>query len=438
MMVSSRDIQIANTPLALDPPLDFIGGIKRGFEMNLRMGLPPDCRGEQFCEVAKKLLGANAALQISTVINPPDVTLSAAVSDLQITSGLILKSVGFAASFPKLSLQFYGSLQINVDKSSPPLLLTASIGIKGASVTLGASMTGIWRKAFGIERLSIGNIIIELGITATLGAPSILIGGEIAIGKGCYTPTNQFDLNSPCIGGAVYVSVNPGNPASNWFAGELMNLDIKHIISAFTDIKPDPKVIPAPILNSGFPGKTVISFCPMGGCVVPGREYPRGFQLKGTLNIFDITAKVDILVEMGVGIKIDAELSPINLANGLIIAWFSKTDKSRGPRFILDITYANMAAATIKLNCYVKVLVFETQAAIDISPMNYEVSFTAQYYLFTATFSLRASIGARMSGCLMISNFSNSFFPLLTSLYLLTRQTSESRLLSTWSRFMRS
>jgi len=409
MMISSREIQIANTPLALDPPLDFIGGIKRGFEMNLRMGLPPDCAGQQFCEVAKKLLGANAALQISTVINPPDVTLSASVTDLQITSGLILKSVTFAASFPKLTLQFAGTIQINADKSGPPLELTATVGIKGASVMLGASMTGMWRRAFGIERLAIGNIIVELGITATLGAPSILIGGEVVIGKNCPFPVPE---KSHCISGAVYVSINPADPTSNWFAGEMTNMDFRRLITAFTDIK-NLDAIPAPILNSGFPGKSVISLCPLGGCAVMGREYPKGFQLKGTLNILDVTAKVDILIDMGVGMKVSVELSPITLANGLIKAWYSKDDRTKGPHFKLDVTYAEMTGAVIKLNCYVKVLVFETQAMIDISPMDYALAFTAQYFAFTATFSFKASIGARLRG------FSAGALPWLASSHLI-------------------
>jgi hypothetical protein len=170
----------------------------------------------------------------------------------------------------------FGSISLNVDKGSPPLLLDAKIALKGASVMLGASMTGIWRKAFGWDRLSVGNLVLELGITAALGAPAILIGGELAVGRRCYTADNQFDLNSGCIGGAIYLSINPGNPASNFFGGEINNLQMKNIITAFTDLKPDPKMIPAPLLNSGFPGKNVLSFCPMGGCIVPGREF-RGY-----------------------------------------------------------------------------------------------------------------------------------------------------------------
>lgn len=282
LIVSSQNYELSGSPMAFGPPLGHLTSIARGFTMNLRMGLPPDCQGKQFCEVMVKLLGKDAALQIGMVINPPDITFSAAVTDIKLKEGLYLNAAGFSASVgPSPSLMLFGSLSINVDKSQPPLILEAHIGVKGPSVVLGATLTGIWRKAMGWDRLNIGNIVIEIGISATLGLPAMLIGGEVAIGKNCYTSDNKFDLNSPCIGGAVYVSINPSNPGSNWFGGELNNLDLKHIISAFTDIKPDPKKIPQPILNSGFPGKTIVSFCPMGGCVAPGHEYPMGFYLKG-------------------------------------------------------------------------------------------------------------------------------------------------------------
>lgn len=404
LIVSSRDATLSNTPLVLEPPLDFVTGIRRGFELSLRMGLPPDCGGQPFCEVMKKILGANAALQIRTVVNPPDVMLSAAVTDIRITDGLLLKSVGFSASFPKPELMLSGSMALVLDRSRAPLVFEAHIGLKGGSVVLGATMTGIWERAFGWDRLNLGNIIIELGITAVLGAPSFIVGSEIAIGRNCYTPSYQFNQNSGCIGGALYVSFDPSDPSNNWFGGELNNLDIKHIITAFTDLTPNPSVIPAPLLNSGLPGKTVVSYCPKGNCVVPGRTFPQGFYLKGTLNIFDVTAKVELSIDPGKSIKLDAELSPFTLAGGLIKAYYSKDDASKGPRLKLDIAYASMAAATIQLNAYVKVLAFETQAVIAISPMDYYISFTAQYLLFTCTFSFKASISSSLGRSLHLGH----------------------------------
>ncbi len=58
-----------------------------------------------FCDVVKKLLGPNAALQISANINPPDVTLGAAVTDIQISQNVLLKAAGFSASFPALRVE---------------------------------------------------------------------------------------------------------------------------------------------------------------------------------------------------------------------------------------------------------------------------------------------------------------------------------------------
>ncbi|KAI9016835.1 hypothetical protein DFJ74DRAFT_678582 [Hyaloraphidium curvatum] len=396
LIISSSSRYVEGTPMAFDPPLQYIPEIKRGLSLNLRMGLPPDCGGQQFCEVMVMLLGQDAALQISAVVNPPDVTVSAGVSDLRITDGLVLQQVGFEASFPALRLMLVGALQLHVDKSQPPITLSAFIGVKSASVILGGSMKGIWRRAFGWERLNVGNLILEVGITATLGAPSVLLGGEVAIGKNCYTPDNQFDVKSQCIGGSVYLSIDPANPQNNWFGGEISNIDFKTIIAAFTGIRISPDIIPAPILNSGFPGKNTLSLCPMGGCVVPGREFPMGFFFKGTLNILDVTADAEISINPAAGIRVKASLTPLKLGDGLIMAYFSRTDRKRGPMLDLNLQMAQPTAISLQLNAFVRVLMFEVDAQVSISPTRYSVGFAATYYEFRADFKFEASIGARL------------------------------------------
>ncbi|KAI9032065.1 hypothetical protein DFJ74DRAFT_320982 [Hyaloraphidium curvatum] len=411
IIISSKTMELTNSALALYSPLDYIGSIHRGLELNLRMGLPKTCSG--FCDVMKQLLGPDVGLQVMVIVDSSSVVLGAGVTDVKITDGLTLQSVKFEASFSKSAgamMKLIGTLMLDVDSSQPPLIFDAYVGVKGASVLLGGKMKGIWRKAFGWDRLAVGNLVLEVGITAALGAPSILIGGEVAIGKNCYTSSDTFDLsNNKCFGGAVYIGTDPVNPQSNWFAGELNNVDLRHIIGAFTDNEPDESVFPKPLLNSGFPGKLQVSYCPAGGCEVPGHSFGMGFYLNGTINIFDVTARAEILVYPSKQIKLDFELSPLNLANGLIVAYYSKEDSSRGPRLKLDIEYARMDKATLLLNGYVKVFLFEVEAAIEISPTHYKIEFEASYFAFHASFLLQAQIGARLA-FRMQAEFSMSHF----------------------------
>ncbi|KAI9004474.1 hypothetical protein DFJ74DRAFT_416990 [Hyaloraphidium curvatum] len=393
-VASSRDLAL-DGPMVLDAPLDFLPSIKRGLSIGLQMGLPSDCGGSGFCDVMVSLLGRDVRLQIGAGISPPDIALSAAVSNLRISSGLTLTAVGFSASFPSTALFLSGSIALTVDADRDPLQLQARIGVKGASVVLGASMTGIWRSAFGWDRLSIGNIVLEVGITAALGAPSILVGGQVAIGRGCYGPDFSFLPDAPCIGGSIYVSFDPVNPQNNWFAGDMTQLDVKRIILAFTDVAPDPSIIPAPLLNSGFSGPTSISLCPGGNCAAPGRQYQQGFFLNGTLNILDVTARVQISVSMGRGIKLLVELDPVKLAGGLIEIYRSKQDTDRGPILNVALEYDRATELGLTLSAYVKVFMFQLETIVSITPTEYILSFSQKFFVFDVSFRFQAAIGSR-------------------------------------------
>lgn len=109
-----------------------------------------------------------------------------------------------------------------------------------------------------------------------------------------------------------------------------------------------------------------------------------------------MTCKAEISVNPGTGIRIKGELSPLKLADGLIIAYYSKTEQKKGPMIDLNLEYANPAEIRLELHAYVKVLIFEVDAQISLSPMHYQIQFSTNFFMFRASIMFKASIGARL------------------------------------------
>lgn len=131
--------------------------------------------------------------------------------------------ISIAITNPELSIGYKATIEVMVQEE--PLIFVASVTVKivEVSITLRLEMQGMWRRAFGIKKLSIGNIIGELGITVTPPwINTIMLGGQVEIG----------DPGDPePIVGKFYFKVNIKDPTESWFYGSITKLTLQDVFS---------------------------------------------------------------------------------------------------------------------------------------------------------------------------------------------------------------
>lgn len=149
----------------------------------------PDVKLSDSCTMKQLRMFMNMALDVSDV---PKLKFGLSVTFVTIVSGE--------------TLSFDGSVYVNVADQS---------------VNIKIAMIGLWKGAFGIKKLSIGNIAGEIGLTATPPWLYLLaLGGQVNIG----------DPKDPKpIVGKVYFKINLHDPNQNYFYGSLSKLTIQDI-----------------------------------------------------------------------------------------------------------------------------------------------------------------------------------------------------------------
>lgn len=109
--------------------------------------------------------------------------------------------------------------------------------------------------------------------------------------------------------------------------------------------------LPKVLKESGFPSGLLVSFS-LDQVEVPGLVIQAGFRLNGTLNILGFTVSCDIVIDVPRSIKIDIHMSPLNLANGLLMLYKSRNDPSKGPMFFADIKILPVPSVDVRASGY--------------------------------------------------------------------------------------
>ena len=178
----------------------------------------------------------------------------------------------------------------------------------------------MWHNAFGLKFLSFGNAHAGATIIPESGTLQALsLGGTIYIGT---NPGKELVLKA-------YGGFNFANPLTNYFYGKVNHATIASILAAFGVSNVN---LPRVLAQSGFPKGLESSFSLVQTVPVPGVVIPAGYKLNGTINILGYTLSVLFYIDLpakAMGMSI--EMSPLNLAGGLIRMYRSATDTTHGP-----------------------------------------------------------------------------------------------------------
>ncbi|XP_074608868.1 uncharacterized protein LOC141863292 [Acropora palmata] len=361
-----------------------------------------DCGKEPVCTFGKILMGKNSWLKFHGGINTAGVKIFAGVYDIPIQGELKFSKVelfvevkyGKASVLP--SLGFTIELDVPVkgevdDKGEK--LPGSSLQLGGTlSVTAAAEigttlyMKGMWRKAFGLSFLSIGNIEIGFTVTVAAGLPTeFKFNGRLEIGHDCQGK-DDFEVQGRCISGEALIGVS-ANPAKQYIYGELSAVTLGKILRMLGS----KLQLPPAVEQSGFPKGLIISASwadqkvPYAGAT---KNIKKGVFIQGKINILGFAPTVEILLN-DKEIKFDLDLDPIKLSDKVEV-FRSLKEKKKGPKF-----YLHAKRSPLQAEIYIEgaVIIFGNELGIKFKLTNERIEAEVAVNLFNV-FKAAVSISA--------------------------------------------
>lgn len=146
-------------------------------------------------------------------------------------------------------------------------------------------MIGDWVGAFGIQRLTISNVMGEIGVTIRPPWLAVLaLGGTIRIG----------DVNDPSpIVGKLYFRIDTTDPTQNYFFGSVEQLTFGNIFTKILGVNVN---LPSFLASTGF-NFAMISYAQIDVAATAYMDFiPAGFRFSGQVNLFGKTASCTVVV----------------------------------------------------------------------------------------------------------------------------------------------
>ena len=349
--------------------------ISEGISVSTRLGWPSSCGSDAFCRVMKKLLGGGTLTLQGTFRSVRYFSITAGVSDVKLGGGIVLKRAG---------LQFVGGVETSVglvgsiELKSPAVTLNAAIKLTPSGVKLEASMSGCLHRVFGLQVLSLCNLLLSMTI-APVPVPitGLEFGGRIELGK-------RECSKGKLITAEAYVGLN-ADPSQNFFYADIGELTFQTLVDAFCM----NVALPKPLRDTGFPRGVYFSYSLLGKHIEHARiTIPAGLMLKGTVNIFGVSARMELILSP-TRFKVLVELSPLNIL-GVLKMYKSRSEKSKGPIFRVDIGATRMPV--IEISGFVEVLGISVEGRLLISDRKFEIFVEGRIFGLIKA-SLRISAG---------------------------------------------
>ncbi|KAK3701098.1 hypothetical protein QZH41_015878, partial [Actinostola sp. cb2023] len=325
--------------------------IKRSVPQGLFIGaeliLPKDCKGNKFCEICKNIVGPTATAYINGLIEWKKVTVKAGFRNIHLGHGFYFHKLelyviaDWNSTAKHIKIGFKAEIKIPVNGKiyrdgiiapSNDLILGGVIEYDFSKSEVSGKLyfKGMWRRAFFINWLALGNIVF--GVTYLVGAPVPITGVQFGMraefGYDCLVATD-FAVDGHCFGGAGYVGV--GKP--QFYYAEITALTIGKICRMIsTRIK-----LPDPIDQTGFPEGAKVSFSSdnVDLRAMEGPYIYKGFLIKGRVNVFGWSIFAHIQISETV-LLINLQPDPIKIA-GIFALVRSPTNDKKGPYFYVHV-----------------------------------------------------------------------------------------------------
>ena len=362
------------------PTLKTLGPIKKGLTISAILSLPP-CNDDPICNLIKPIVGDKTLQLTTTIADTNAFTVSAAVSNIKLSGGVTLQSVGVELAVKSTAAPAFGiACQLRLDE--PALLFYGAFRANPTGeLEAELQMIGIWERAFGLNWLSIGNVIMKVKFVPGAAPTAFELGGEVHIGNPD-RPERQLKAKA-------YVGVDSTNPQNNYFYASINGVTLEKVLYAFGI---DVNLI-APLKNTGFPKGLEVSYSAIGKTIA-GIVIPMGYKLKGTLNILGLEVNADILVDPSRMIDVQMAMSPIVLANGAFKMYASGSDRNRGPSLRAKIQRLPLLI-DVRATGYVELFgLLHASAELRITNSQYVMTVTKPFFGFQATLTIHASYGS--------------------------------------------
>ncbi|CAB3978528.1 sushi, von Willebrand factor type A, EGF and pentraxin domain-containing 1-like [Paramuricea clavata] len=312
-----------------------------------RVSLPKDCKGNGFCTGCKDLLGPDIAFILTGHIQKESIKVTAGFRDIKLTDDISFSKVQLFVEAKKngstnlFKLGFQVEVKIAVNKGivvdrdgikspAPAIHVGGIIEWEITKNTIGGAlyMSGLWRQAFGIKWLAIGEIV--LGIKWVIGAPyptGGYFGGKVQLGVDCWTAAD-FSNDGHCFYAQAYFGI--GDPSFVYF--KIAAITIGKI---FRLVSPNLK-LPPPIEDTGFPRGVTFSYASEAVDLrfFKGPNIIKGITFDGAVQILGYTIDAKIIVSEDY-ILADLKFDPIDW-QGILTLSRSPTKKDLGPLFFLE------------------------------------------------------------------------------------------------------
>eukprot|EP00058_Branchiostoma_floridae_P023925 XP_002609415.1 hypothetical protein BRAFLDRAFT_124626 [Branchiostoma floridae] len=323
-VVSSSDMSKLNEYLRFSAPLLSTIDIVDGIGVVASFKFPRNCGQDEFCKVAKRLLGKHVELMIYGALSIDRVYMKAVIpTPIRIFHGADIRDVGFEIQLARPPEETYIGITGSLQLDQPPLLFTGRFGLSNKGVYLGMSSVGWWYNAFGLSFLSIGYLNFEIAISPDpILIAGIDFGGQAVIGF------NRSDAEP--IRASLYVGINRIAPLQSYCKGSITKLTIPSILAAFA-YRPN---LPGFLDEIGFTEGVEFSFSAITRTLPNGILIRQGFFFKGKLEILFFKVTADIAIDK-TSIFANMTVAPFNIANGLIA--IEGRSPTQGPRLLVDI-----------------------------------------------------------------------------------------------------
>ncbi|KAL9979348.1 hypothetical protein ACROYT_G016999 [Oculina patagonica] len=320
--------------------------VPKGIFMAAQLVLPKDCSNNKMCEITKMILGPTAKFYITGAFEWKKVRVAVGFAHIRIWDGLYFDKLelyveaDWNATATHIKIGFRADIKVPVNGEierdgiiapSNELWLFGVLEYDFTQQVVAGKlgMRGMWRKAYFIPWLSLGNIFV--GMTYKVGAPipitGIQFGMRVEFGIDCLIPAD-FNNDGHCFGGSGYVGV--GEP--QFFYASITALTLGKIIRLFGLTFQ----LPPPVAASGFPEGAEGSYATADFDLrIAGGPYIyKGFMIKGRLNIlgWEIYAHVKLSEE---AIFVDLKPDPVDIL-GIAVIQRSPSDSVNGPWFYVD------------------------------------------------------------------------------------------------------
>ncbi len=325
-----------------------------------------------------------------------ELSLAAAVGDIAITDGVVLKDAEFelVPDPENISISVSGAVDVTIDAS--PLEFIGGVRVVPNGISFFATMKGIWNDPFEIKGIALKNVSLEIGSDFE-GVPSIGITGGLQIGS--------FD-------GRAAVSFNSEFPTQSVLIVAFNHLSLMDVLGTFCP----------PSVTAGIPsdvGRTLagISMDDVELYVVPqdtsiGKiSYSQGLRVGGTLHVADFTAAAKVEIDPTQGVAVAGSLSAVHVGDV-----FSLTGDSTDQGPSLDIEVRATAVPKIAITGQASLLGVTAAAHVTLSDQGFDLGCSGKVFgAFDAALTARGSSLHSPDGFAVHAQFSQSFLSDLTS-----------------------